>query len=67
MLEKSKDHDRPIGDAGVELIPITEMAYSRNVPECTYTRAPGDPRASSHDRNGAGRGLDKFPFLRKYL
>lgn len=67
MLEKSKDHDRSIGDAGVELIPITEMAV---LAECTpmHRRAHRGSRASSYDRNvGAGRGLDKFPFLRKYL
>lgn len=38
MLGKSKDHDRSIGDAEVELIPITEMAV---LAECTrmHTRA----------------------------
>lgn len=76
MLEKSKDYDRPIGvrgaegrggDVGVELIQITETAVLAEFAQ-VHIRAYGDPRAPSHDRNvGAGRGLDKFPFFRKYL
>jgi len=67
MLEKSKDHDRSVGDVGVELIPITENGNTRGMCPSAYTRARGS-RSSSHDSNvDAGRRLDKFPFLRKYL
>lgn len=41
---------------------------TRGVHPSARTRAHRGSRASSYDRNvGAGRGLDKFPFLRKYL
>lgn len=67
LMEKSKDRDRPIGDGRVELIPITETTV---LAECTraHTRACGDSRLL-HMTETLARdvGLDKFPFLRKYL
>lgn len=41
---------------------------TRGMCPSAHTRCIQGSRAPSHDRNvGAGRGLDKFPFLRKYL